>query len=264
MSKDKEMTFFEHLNELRFRIIRAVIAVFVLSLLAFFNKEIIFDRIILAPKNADFITNRVMCYLSKKFDIEGLCIGNLSFKLINIDMSGQFMNHLYISLAGGVILATPYVLWEIWRFIKPALHEKELKYTRGFVFITTLLFVIGILFSYYIMVPLTINFLGTYQVSASVENQITLDSYISTVVSLSFALGLVFELPVLVFFLTKIGIISSRFLKKQRRWAIVIILIIAAIITPTTDIFTQLIVSIPLYVLFQVSIFVAAFVEKKK
>ena len=174
----------------------------------------------------------------------------------NINLSGQFTTHMYISMFAGLIIAAPYVIWEIWRFIKPALYDNERRHSRGAVIVMSLLFLLGVLFSYYLIVPLTLNFFGTYQVSDSVNNQIALSSYISTVVSVTFSLGVVFELPVFIYFLAKVGIITESFLKKNRKYMLVILLIISAIITPP-DILSQILVCIPLYGLYELSIIVA-------
>ena len=261
-NKEKVMTFWDHLDDLRKHIIRSLIAIVLLAVFAFLNREIIFDQIILAPSNTNFISNRAMCWLGQKFSIESLCFEPMKLDIININMSGQFMTHMYISAVAGFILAFPYILWEIWRFVQPAMKEKERKYSRGGILISTFLFLIGILFSYYVIVPLTVNFLGTYSVSSSVQNQISLSSYISTVVSLTFAVGVVFELPILIYFLTKIGIVTPDFLKKNRRYMYVVILIIAAIITPP-DVFSQTMVAIPLAVLYELSIVVSKREYKK-
>jgi sec-independent protein translocase protein TatC len=252
-----QMTFWQHLNELRWVLLRSVIVILILSIVAFIYKDVIFDKIIFAPKNNDFITNRFFCRIADWLSIEGLCFENAHIKLINTNLSGQFMTHMYVSMIAGLIAGSPYVFWELWRFIKPALYEKERKHTRGAVFIISLLFWTGIIFSYYIIVPLMINFLGTYQVSSSVENLINLNSYISSVTSMVFSVGVVFELPVIVFVLAKVGLITDKFMKKNRKFAIVIILTIAAIITPSTDMFSQILVSLPLFVLYEASIIIA-------
>ena len=178
-------------------------------------------------------------------------------------MSGQFLIHMYISIAVGFILAIPFVLWEIWRFIKPALKINEKRYSSGAVIVMSFLFLVGICFSYFLIVPLTLNFLGTYRVSDFVVNQITLRSYINTVVSLTFAVGVIFELPVLVFFLTKIGVLTPTFMKKNRKYALVIVLIVSAIITPA-DIFSQVMVAIPLFALYEISIVISKRVYAKQ
>jgi sec-independent protein translocase protein TatC len=252
----EEMSFWGHLDALRGHLFRSAIAIVVVAIVAFLNREFIFDSIILAPKNPDFITNRLLCQLGEWANIPALCLGNIELKIININLSGQFTTHMYISMFAGLIIAAPYVIWEIWRFIKPALYDNERRHSRGAVIVMSLLFLLGVLFSYYLIVPLTLNFFGTYQVSDSVNNQIALSSYISTVVSVTFSLGVVFELPVFIYFLAKVGIITDTFLKKNRKYMLVILLIISAIITPP-DIISQILVCIPLYGLYELSIIVA-------
>jgi sec-independent protein translocase protein TatC len=269
-AQEMEMTFWEHLEALRWHLVRSIVAVVVLAIVAFLNKDILFNYIILAPKSSEFITNRLLCELGRWaarylafISPEALCIENFNLTLINIKMAGQFLIHLYISVFAGIIVAIPYILWEIWRFIKPALYRHEQKHTAGAVFWSSLLFLLGILFSYFLIVPLAIMFLGTYNVSASVENQIALNSYISTVVSLTFAVGLVFELPIFVFFLTKVGVITPAFLRRSRKTMIVVVLIVSAIITPA-DVFSQILVAIPLLGLYEISIIISARVYRRR
>lgn len=262
-SATKEMSFWDHLEELRKRLIRSVFAWVALSILAFTQRDIIFDKIILAPKDGSFITFRWLCQLGDWLNVDSLCMKSMSIHLINYNLSGQFMTHMTISMVVGLILAVPYLFYQIWAFIKPALYEKERRYASKAVFVMSGLFMIGISFAYYFIVPWTLNFLGTYQVSTSVANQISLDSYISTVVSTVFSVGLVFELPVVVFVLAKIGILTPSFLKKNRKYAFVIVLIIAAIITPP-DVFSQMIVTLPLWILYEASILVASSVAPKE
>lgn len=257
-----EMSFWDHLDALRGHLFRSAIAIVVMAIVAFINREFIFDQLILAPKDPEFITNRLLCQLGVLTNIPSLCLGNFDLKIININLSGQFTTHMYISFFTGLIVAAPYVIWEIWRFIKPALYDKERNNSRGAVFSMSLLFMLGVLFSYFLIVPLTLSFFGTYQVSESVSNQISLTSYISTVVSVTFSLGVVFELPVFVFFLTKVGIITPEFLKRNRKYMLVILLTIAAIITPP-DIISQILVTIPLYGLYELSILVSQRISKR-
>ena len=257
------MTFWDHLDELRKHIIRSLLAIILLAIIAFLNRQLIFDYIILAPSSSDFITNRALCWLSKQMSLDALCIDEMKLQIINIKMSGQFLTHMYISIVAGFILAFPYILWEIWRFVKPAMYDNEKAYSKGGVFISTILFIVGILFSFFLIVLLTVNFLGTYQVSQSVTNQISLSSYISTVVSVTFAVGIVFELPILVYFLTKVGVITPDFLKRNRKYMFVILLILSAIITPP-DMFSQVLVVVPLIVLYEFSIGVSKRVYKKE
>jgi sec-independent protein translocase protein TatC len=260
---EQEMSFLEHLETLRWHIIRAVLAIAIMTIAAFVFKRIIFDHIILAPTDKNFFTNRILCQLGEFLNTTALCINSKPFNLINIQMSGQLTTHIAVSMVSGVILAFPFVVWEFWRFFKPALHSNEKQYARGAVLASSLLFFTGVIFGYYMIVPLSIHFLGSYQISEQVVNQIYIRSYIGTLTSIVLASGLIFELPIFAFFLTKIGIITPSFLKKYRRYAIVIIFIIAAIITPP-DVFSQTLVAIPLLALYEVSIMVSRFVMKKK
>mgnify|MGYP001354291288 CR=1 FL=1 len=259
---EKEMSFWDHLDALRGHVFRSAIAIVAMGVLAFVNREIIFDQIILAPKDSDFITNQLLCRLGNLLRIPSLCLGDMELNIININISGQFTTHIYISFFAGMVVAAPYVIWEIWRFIKPALYETERKHSSGAVWSMSLLFILGVLFSYYLIVPLTLSFFGSYQVSNSISNQISLASYISTVVSVTFSLGVVFELPVFVYFLTKVGIITPEFLKRNRKYTLVILLIIAAVITPP-DIVSQILVTIPLYGLYELSILVSQRIAKR-
>jgi sec-independent protein translocase protein TatC len=258
----KEMTFWDHLTELRKRLMRMILAWFIMTIIAFLNREIIFDKIILAPKDTDFITYKWLCQLGAFLHVDGLCLPPMSLTIINLNLSGQFMTHMTISMFAGLILAAPVIIFQLWQFVMPALYDKEKRYARQAVFIMSLLFFIGVLFSYYLMVPWTLNFLGTYQVSALVANQISLSSYISTVTSTILSVGLVFELPVVVYVLSKLGIITPAFMKKNRKYAFVIILILAAVITPP-DVFSQIMVTIPLYSLYEISILVSKRVSPK-
>ena len=266
----QEMTFWEHLEELRWHLVRSVAAVFVLAIVAFIAKDFIFTNIILAPKSSEFITNQLLCKLGyfissywSAISPEALCVENFNLTLINIKMAGQFLIHMYVSLFAGIIVAIPYIIFEIWRFVKPALHKHEQDHAGGAVFWSSFLFLIGVLFSYFLIVPLAIMFLGTYNVSASVENQIALTSYISTVVSLTFAVGLVFELPIFVFFLTKVGVLTPQFMRKNRKYMLVVVLIISAIITPA-DVFSQVLVALPLFGLYEISILISDRVYRKR
>lgn len=258
------MSFLQHLEALRWHLVRSAIAVMALACVLFSYKDFVFTTVIFGPMHSDFLTYRALCKVSYLVGLgDSLCMQSISFELINIDLSGQFTTHIWTSVIGGLILGSPYVLWELWRFIRPALQEKEKKYTTGVVLYASLLFITGILFSYYIIVPMTINFLGNYQVSTLVQNKISMDSYIGTVTILTLIMGLVFELPIIIFFLTKIGLIGPSFMRKYRKHAVIVILIVAAIITPTSDIPTLVIVSAPLYVLYEASIFVSKYAEKK-
>ena len=262
--EEKEMTFWEHLEELRSTLWRIIIAVLLTSIAAFAFKEVLFDDIILAPKSKTFITYRVFCHLGEWLSMPSLCIDPSHFQLININLAGQFTTHMNISLIAGLIIAIPYVLWELWRFIKPGLNDQEIQSSRGAVTIISFLFLTGVLFSYFIVAPLMINFLGGYVVSDVVANQIALTSYVSSITTMTLLMGLLFELPVLILFLTKIGIISPRHLRKYRKHTIIGILIVAGVITPSPDVFSQLIVAFPLYGLFEFSLALSSRIYRKK
>lgn len=257
------MTFLEHLEVLRGHLLRSVASIGVFAVLVFIFTRFIVDHILLAPKSVDFFTNRMLCRFGHLVHTEKLCINDVPFQLINIEMAGQFRINMSIALYGGLILAAPYIFWELYRFIMPALQEKERKYSSGMVFYTSLLFMVGILFGYFMIVPLTLNFLGSYSVSGEILNQINLKSYIGTITSLIFATGLVFEMPILVYFLSKVGIITPAFMRKYRKHALIIILILSGIITPP-DIFSQVMVTIPMYLLFEISIFISARIERER
>jgi sec-independent protein translocase protein TatC len=264
-----EMSFLDHLEELRWHIVRSVLAATIFIVIAFINRVFIFDKVILSPKNPDFFTNRMFkemgIWLNQNFGVnaESIAINTVPLNIVNIDMAGQFMSHFKVSLVAGLIVASPYIIWELWRFIKPALYEKEQKYASGAVFYISFLFIIGVLFGYYLIAPLSIHFLGSYIVSAEVTNTIKLSSYISTITSVTFASGVIFELPMVILFLSKVGMMTPGFMRKYRRHAYVILLIVAAIITPP-DVFSQLLVFFPLMALYEISIFVSRSVEKKR
>jgi sec-independent protein translocase protein TatC len=265
----KEMSFLDHLEELRWHIVRALLGSLVFVIIAFLNRTFIFDKLILGPKSPEFFTNRLFgqigIWLNQNFGLDpnSIAINTIPIKIVNIEMSGQFISHFKVSLVTGLILASPYIIYEIWSFIKPALYEKEQKHASGAVIYMTVLFLLGILFGYYLITPLSLHFLGSYIVSSEVENTIKLSSYIGTVTSVTFASGVIFELPMVVFFLSKIGMMTPEFMQKYRRHAYVVLLIVAAIITPP-DVFSQTLVFIPLMILYEASVFVSRSVVKKK
>ena len=258
-----EMSFLDHLEALRWHLVRSAIAILVFTIVAFLYKEILFDVIIFGPKNPDFITYKWLCLLSEKLSID-MCITTIPFTIISTNMAGQFTTHMFAAITAGFIIGFPYLLFEVWLFIKPALSGKEKKYTTGFVFWASLLFFMGVAFGYFVISPLSINFLGSYQVSEQVKNTIALDSFISIVTIMTLSCGVVFELPIVVFFLTKIGIITPQFMRAHRKHAIVINLIVAAFITPSPDVTSQMLVAVPLFLLYEISIWVSAFVERGK
>jgi len=248
-----EMSFLEHLEVLRWHLVRSIVAILIFAIIAFIFKRIVFDVIIIAPKTPEFPTNRLLCKLGQEVNIQRLCINSRPFDLQTVKMAEQFAMHIIVSLVAGFIISFPYIFWEFWRFIKPAMYAKERKTASGAVFYTSLLFMMGVLFGYYLIAPLSVHFLGNYQVSEEVISNPTLRSYVQTVSSVTLASGIVFELPILSYFLTKIGLISPEFMKKYRRHALVLILALSALITPP-DIFSQIMVSLPLIVLYEVGI----------
>jgi sec-independent protein translocase protein TatC len=269
-NREGEMSFLEHLEELRWHIIRSLIAIVVMMIIAFIFKNVLFSKIVLAPKDPDFFTNRMFCnfghFLAQHLNFKNpdiLCINTKPLNLISIKMSGQITTHITVALVAGIILAFPVVIREFWMFFKPALHSNEAKYARGAVLASSLLFFVGVLFGYYMLAPLSIHFLSTYRISSDVVNQINVRSFIGTLTSICLATGVVFELPIIAFFLTKIGVITPAFMRKYRKHAIVVIFIVAAIITPP-DVFSQTLVAIPLLILYEVSILISARVMKQK
>ena len=263
-SDGSEMSFLDHLEILRWHLIRSVSVVMLLGVVAFAAKRLVFDVIIFGPKDPNFITYRMFCKLSQAMGLDdALCMTELPFTLQNIDMAGQFTTHIWVSLIAGFIVGFPYVLWEVWRFIKPGLKSKESNYARGVVFFSSLLFMMGVSFGYFMIAPLSVNFLGSYTVSAQVANEINLGSFISTVTTVTLASGLIFELPILVYFFTKIGLLTAEMMKSYRRHAIVVTVILSAVITPP-DIASQVLVSLPLLILYEISIFISARVIKNQ
>lgn len=263
-NESEQETFVDHLDVLRKHLMRSILALLLLSIGAFLFKEFIFNSVILAPKDSNFITNSLFCKFSNLvLNNSALCINEKGFLLMNIELPGQFRAHLWISFIVGVIIGFPYLIWEIWRFIKPALSNHELKNTNGILFFTSILFTVGVLFGYFLITPLTINFLSTYEVSSQLVNHITLQSFTSMIINIALATGAVFELPMMVYFLSKIGLVTPRLMRKFRKHSIVAIFIISGIITPP-DVFSQILVSLPLYLLYEISISISTRVYKKQ
>ncbi|MDP2088362.1 MAG: twin-arginine translocase subunit TatC [Flavobacteriaceae bacterium] len=259
----KEMSFLGHLDELRRRLFKIALAVFIVAVVAFFFKNFIFDVIIFGPKDPNFVTYRFFCEVSRYFGTEGLCIDEIPFVVQSRTMSGQFNAHMWTSIIAGIIIAFPFILWQLWLFISPALYETEKKYAASFVFISSFLFFIGVLFGYYIITPLSINFLGAYRVSDQVLSNIDIDSYMSLLKTSVLVSGVIFELPIIIYFLTKFGVVTPAFLRTYRKHALVGVLILAAIITPP-DIVSQIIVAIPILILYEISILISVVVYKNK
>jgi sec-independent protein translocase protein TatC len=258
-----EMSFLDHLEELRWHLIKSVSAVTIAATAAFFAKGFIFDVLIFGPSKASFITYQLLCKASKYIGVESFCFTELPFKIQSRTMSGQFSAHIWTAITAGFVIAFPYVLYQLWKFISPGLHERERKHSRGFILISSLLFFIGVLFGYYVICPLSINFLGTYQVSEIVHNDFDLSSYIGLIRSSVLASGLVFELPIIIYFLTKVGLVTPQFLRKYRKYALILVLVISAIITPP-DIASQVIVAIPILILYEASILISRIVIRNQ
>ena len=263
-STDKEMSFLDHLEDLRWHLIRSFLSVIVLASIAFLAKDFIFNVLIFGPKHSDFPTYKILCEIAQFIGFkDSFCFTELPFRIQSRTMGGQFSAHVWTSITAGFIIAFPYILHEMWKFISPGLKVKERSSAKGFIFIASLLFFIGVLFGYYVVTPLSINFLGTYQVSGEVHNDFDLSSYISLVRASVIASGLIFELPILIYILTKIGVVSPEILKKYRKISLVIVLILSAIITPP-DIASQVIVSVPIIVLYEISIYISKAVIRKQ
>ncbi|GER59672.1 twin-arginine translocase subunit TatC [Patiriisocius marinus] len=261
---EKEMSFLDHLEELRWHLIRSTIAVVIIAFVAFLAKSFIFDVLLFGPKNPDFPTYKLLCKLSNLIGLEeNFCFKEEAFRIQSRTMAGQFSAHIWTSITVGIVVAFPYILFEFWRFISPGLHVNERRNSRGFIIIASLLFFTGVLFGYYVVTPLSINFLGTYQVSEQVFNDFDLSSYTGLVRASVLASGLIFELPIIIYFLTKIGVVTPEFLKKYRKFALVIVLILSAIITPP-DIASQVIVAVPVLILYEISIVISGRVLKKE
>ncbi|MGB0376444.1 MAG: twin-arginine translocase subunit TatC [Flavobacteriaceae bacterium] len=258
------MSFLEHLEELRWHLIRATLAIVLMGCVAFFFKDFIFDELLFGPKRKDFLTYRLFCALAESLGgSTDFCTNDLPFRVQSRTVAGQFSAHLWTSVLAGFIVAFPYVLYEFWRFIKPGLLKTERRTARGFIFFASLLFFTGVLFGYYIVTPLSINFLGTYSVSSEIFNDFDLSSYIGLVRASVLASGLIFELPILIYFLAQVGLVSPEFLRKNRKIALVLVLSLSAIITPP-DIASQIIVSIPILILYEISIFIARYIQRKQ
>ena len=263
-NSNEEMSFLEHLEELRWHLLRSCMAILVFGTIAFLAKDFIFNTILFGPKQIDFVTYQFFCDVSRAIGTgEAFCIKEMPFRIQSRTMSGQFSAHLWTSITAGFIVGFPYILYEFWRFVSPGLLKNERKNARGFIFIASFLFFLGVFFGYYVVTPLSINFLGNYQVSNQIFNDFDLSSYISLLRASVLSSGLIFELPILIFFLTKIGIVTPNFLRKNRKYSLVIVLSLAAIITPP-DIASQIIVTIPIIVLYELSIFISNVVYKKQ
>lgn len=260
---EKEMSFLDHLEELRWHIIRSLIAIVVIAIAAFAMKDFVIGTVILGPSRTDFWTYQKLCQLADLIGTPALCIDTLTFELVSHKLSSQFMTHVSVSFVVGLVLGFPYLFWEIWRFIKPGLRPQERKASRGATFSVSVLFMMGVLFGYFMIAPISVRFFSTYQVDPSLQNLFDLSSYINTVTLIVFGCGILFQLPVIVYFLTKAGIVSSALMKAYRKHSIIVILILGAIVTPP-DPFSQILIALPLMMLYQFSIVIAKRIEKRE
>ncbi len=261
--EENGMSFLDHLEQLRWHLLRSISAILVFMVLAFLAKGFVFGQVILGPSKIDFVTYRVLCQLSDFFSLPALCIEKLPFIIQSRQMTGQFSMHITSSLVIGLIAAFPYVFWEVWRFISPGLYAKEKNAARGSVFFVSLLFFLGAGFGYYILSPLSINFLSNYQLDPSIANEFDITSYVSTLSMLVLASAVMFQLPIVIYFLTQAGLVSSLMLKTYRRHAIVVILVLSALITPP-DVISQILIAMPILVLYEAGIIIAKRLEKKR
>lgn len=261
--EEEGMSFLDHLEQLRWHLLRSVSAVLIFTIAAFLAKNIVFGKIILGPSKINFITYQVLCSISDYLNIPALCIDTLPFSIQSRQMTGQFSMHITSSLVVGLVVAFPYLFWEIWRFISPGLYSKERNAARGAVFFVSLLFFMGAAFGYFILSPLSINFLANYQLDPSILNEFDITSYVTTVVMLVLASALMFQLPVVIYFLSMSGLVSAATLKSYRRHSIVVILVVSAIITPP-DVISQIIIAMPIMVLYETGIMIAKRLEKKR
>jgi sec-independent protein translocase protein TatC len=262
-----EMSFLQHLEELRWHLVRSAIVVTVLAIVAFCLNDFLFDTVIFGPLRQDFISYRVLCALGHKIGAgDVMCMTVREAHLQTLSASEQFFNHMWISLVSGLILGFPFVLWELWKFVRPALKNQEVGPVKVFVVIASILFLIGICFGYFLLFPMSYNFLINYQVSSSgiVQTQNTFDDYISLISTMTLVAGIIFEMPVLVYFLSRMGLLTPEFMRKYRKHAVVIILIAAAVITPSPDVTSQMVVAVPMYLLYELSVFVSGWVVKKQ
>lgn len=261
---EEEMSFIEHLEALRWHVVRSLLAVMAGAVIVFANMDFFFDTVILGPAHADFITYEYLCKFSHIIGMgDAMCMSDLNLKFISTEMSAQFMMSFTVAFVLGFIIAFPYVFWEFWRFVKPALTQNEKTRTRGMIFWVSLLFFIGIGFGYFIIAPYTVNFFASFTLSPLIENNFRIAEYVGDITQLVLGTGLVFQLPLVVYFLSKIGLVTPEILRKSRKYALVAILVVAAVITPP-DVVSQLIVTLPLLILYEISIGISGRVRKEK
>lgn len=261
---NSNMSFLQHLEVLRWHLVRSSIAIIIGAIVCFVAKGFLFDVVIFGPKKVDFVTYQLFCKATRALGTDELfCMKEMPFKILNTKMAGQFSTHMWVSIIGGFIMAFPYVLFELWRFVSPGMHNSERKYGRVVIIAAGFLFMAGVLFGYYLIAPLSVQFLGTYTVSSEITNFIDLLSYISTISTVTLASGILFELPIIVYFLAKIGVITPQGMRQYRRHAIVVILVLSAVITPP-DLTSQILVSLPVLILYELSIKICARVVRRQ
>lgn len=260
-----EMSFLDHLEELRWHIIRSVIALLVCAIVVFSYSDWVVEEVLFAPTRPDFISARWLCTIGQKIGIgDALCFQPVQAQFLETTMTGQFIASFTLAFIGGFILAFPYIFWEFWRFVRPALSDKELKKTRGIIFWVSLLFFAGVAFGYFILTPFMVNFYFNYKLSAQITIMPSFSDYLENLIYTTAGIGVLFQMPLLVMLMARIGIVTAKFLRTYRRHAFIIILIAAAVITPSTDPFSLTIVTIPLYLLFEASIILAGRVNKEQ
>ena len=262
-----EMSFVDHLEALRWHLFRAVIVWLIAMIAIFWNIDWVYDNVVYAPAHSTFISYSALCNFSHWLHLgEALCMPAVNIELQGNTISGPFMSAISIAFTGGLIIAFPYLFWELWRFVKPALSEKEVRYSRGSILWVSLCFFLGAAFGYFLLAPFTFNFLGSFTLGTtkSYIYRPTLDDYIDTLNNIILGCGIAFELPIIAYVLGKIGLISASFLKKYRKYAFVVILIVAAVITPSPDWTSQVIVSVPLLLLYEISVLICARIDKQK
>lgn len=258
------MSFLDHLEELRWLLVRSTIAVIIMAIATYFISDYLFDTVIFGPTRPSFFTYTFFCELSHSLGFaESVCITEMPFIIQNTEMEGQVNVFIWICILSGFILSFPYILWQIWKFISPALYTNEKKNAKKFIFFSSLLFFIGVVFGYFVVIPMSVNFVATFTISDVVKNQFTLDSYIGMVKTSVLASGLFFELPIIIYFLTKLGLVTPSFLRNYRKYAVVLVLIIAAIVTPP-DVVSQTVVAIPMLLIYEASIFISVLVSKQE
>jgi len=264
-TEDKaEMSFFEHLDVLRGHLFKSAIAVVLGAIIMAVYNSFFVKQILMGPTHPGFITYRFLCKASEHLKLGSrLCLNPINIKMQSNTVAGQFGVYFNIILIGGFIIAFPYVFWQFWKFFRPALNNKELKNTRGVIFWVSLLFFLGVSFGYFVIAPYTVSFFAKFSLDDNIENFWTIASYFNTIVPLILGAGLAFQLPLVIYFLAKVDVVSAKYLRRVRKYAILIMLIVSGIITPP-DMLSQIVCTIPLIILYEISILLCVKVEKKR